>query len=384
MKIVHTSDWHIGKLLCDYSLLEDQAWFLDGFLEQMEKIRPDAVLICGDIYDRSVPSAEAVTLLDRALNRLAGELSIPIILTAGNHDSGQRLSFGSAFMERQGLFIGGMVRHPVQKVTLSDQFGPVDFYLLPWFDQYTVRPLFPDQRPQSCGEAFRLLMEPVLEEWEPGRRRVLLGHGFFAGRSAQAEDGGKTAGGEELVSLAGMENFDYIALGHIHGARCAGLPQAWYSGSPLKYSVDEQHQNKGFLVVDLPQSGPVSVEQRPIVPLREVRSVTGSFLEVMDRTGQDPAGAEDYIMVTLTDPEPVPDIMARLKSVYPHVLGVQFPQFASRMQKEGAKGPNLEEQSMEELFSDFYEQAAGLPMTGRQQQIMDRLCREYQGKGGIL
>ncbi|MGI5958364.1 MAG: exonuclease SbcCD subunit D [Massiliimalia sp.] len=378
MKIVHTSDWHIGKLLCDYSLLEDQAWFLDWFLEQIQKIRPDAVVICGDIYDRSVPSAEAVALLDQALNRLAKDLSIPVILTAGNHDSGQRLSFGSAFMESQGLYIGGMVKNPVQKITLTDAFGPVDFYLLPWFDQYTVRPLFCDERPQSAGEAFRLLRDSIGEQYDPCRRSVLLAHGFFAGASSRLEQDGKSVGGGDLIGLERMENMNYIALGHIHRAQNAGLPQAWYSGSPLKYSVDEQNQKKEFLVVDIPQSGPSSIEHCPVQSLRDLRCITGSFQQIMSRDFYENMNRDDYLMITLTDPEPVPDVMTRFKGVFPHVLGVQFPEFTSKLFGSEQTKNVLEQQSMEELFSQFYEQASGREMTDLQKKTVKRLCRKLE------
>ena len=378
MKIIHTSDWHLGKLLNDYSLLADQRHFLNQFISDMLTIQPDVILICGDIYDRSVPSAEAVALLNDTLIRLAQEVRAAVILTAGNHDSKERLSFGSTLLAESGVHLIGRPSYPTEPITLYDAHGPVHFYALPYLDQYDIRPLFPDESLKTNNEAFHRFCQPLLEHLNTAERNVLLAHGFFTA-GATDSDLSEQVGGSELISLHDFAAFDYLALGHIHGNRTIGLPHARYSGSPLKYSIDEASQQKSYLLLELGEKGTLTMTEHPIDPLHDVRTLTGSFADVLKRDWHQNQNFDDYVFVNLTDAKPIADVMSQLKAVLPNILGVKFAQMDALTPKSAVSIQQIQTQSPETLFADFYESQTGEPLTPYQTELTHTLFQQAGG-----
>ena len=387
MKFLHTADWHLGRTLSEYSLLQDQEMRLGQLIQAAREEKVDAVVIAGDLYDRSVPPAQAVSLLDETLYTLTHTLGIPVLAIAGNHDSPQRLAFGSRLYASSGLYMEGEPAREIRRVTLKDTYGPVDFYLLPYFTPEQVRPWFPEKEIHSFNDAFRALMEDNLPRLDPGRRSVLVAHGYFRliGEQAAEKEGifsesEIAIGGSDLMDLKAASGFDYIALGHLHAPQRAGAETARYSGSLLKYSVSEARQNKGFLLVELDEKGCCSQRMLSLEPFRDLRTVRGTLEQLLDAN----APSEDYVMVTLTDEGAVLGAMERLRSVFPNALGLRFaareldshPGAVSQMTQE-----ELERQctlSPIELFSQFYRQVREEPLSQQRRELVENAIRALQ------
>ncbi len=355
MKLVHTADWHIGKNLNDYSLLEDQRdWFL-RFVRRLEEIRPDALVIAGDLYDRSVPSREAVSLCSEILSQIVLELGIETFVIAGNHDSRERLSFGSSLLEKEGLHIAGHLNESMTKIP----FQEADFYLLPYLETHDVRRFFPNEPIRRLEEAIHRYTKPSLEKMDKSRINILVAHGFFScmeNREDSAENSllpDAQVGGSEQVDAAPFLEFDYAALGHLHSRRRAGGKQIWYSGSPLKYSIDEAHQEKSFQIVELEKGMPPSIAWETLPPVRDVRILEGSFEELMN-PNQYP-GSEDYVFLHLTDPVAILNAISHLKGRFPNCIGLKYINRTTAQAKELlSREPQLQKMDPVSLFADFY------------------------------
>lgn len=384
MKLLHTADWHLGRSLSEYALLSDQKERLQQLIEIAQEEQVDAVMIAGDLYDRSVPPAQAVSLLDETLYTLTQTLKLPVLAIAGNHDSPQRLSFGSRLYASSGLYIEGEPSRKIRCVTLHDSIGPVDFYLLPYFTLEQVKPWFPDQEIHSFNDAFRALMEENLPRIDSSRRNVLIAHGYFRKIGDQSEETEEifseseiSIGGSDLIDLTPAAVFDYIALGHLHAPQRAGKDNARYSGSLLKYSVSEARQKKGFLLVELNEKNSCFQTLLSPAPARDLRIVRGT-LEQLIRANQP---SQDYVMVTLTDEGAVLNAMERLRSVFPNALGLRFatreldsmPGEISKVTRD-----QLEQQSSLsplELFSRFYQQVRDEPLSDERQKLVEKVIR---------
>lgn len=360
MKIFHSADWHLGKYLNDYSLLPDQEVFLTQFIDAAANVRPDAIVLAGDLYDRSVPSADAVSLLDRTLQALVLELHIKTFVIAGNHDSADRLQFASGLLSKSGLHIAA--KEP-KTVTLQDEYGEVDFHLLPYLNFHQMRALLPDQPPQSIQEGMLCLLQKMQDQFQPGRRNLLVTHGFFASGTNSTEE--TAVGGSELISIdrSFASAFSHILLGHLHGAHSAGM-NARYSGSPLKYSVDEANQKKSWDVIELTDQN-VHITPGLFTPLRDVRVLNDSFSALLKgpRT-------EDYVSLHLTDEQPVPDAALQLKSVYPKLLELHWDGLVFHSNLTLPETAVLESGNLQTLFADFYEQLTGKPLSDVQHEIL--------------
>lgn len=380
MKIVHTADWHIGKLLCDYSLLEDQRYWFEQFLHRLEKIRPDALVVAGDIYDRSVPSAEAIALLDDILSHILLELKIPTFLIAGNHDSKERLSFASGLLERSGLYIAGNAERDIRRIELRCQSdGNIGhFYLLPYIEPHNVKMLYPDKTIKTSDEALRILCRNMTNELDPNAINVLVGHGFFSyGGSREALEGegeaDSSVGGSDLADISMFEAFDYCAFGHLHSMRTAGCERMRYSGSPLKYSIDEAGQQKSFTVAEIGK-GSLSLSFETIHPLRDVRILTGEFTELLEHASPD--GRDDYIFVHLIDREIALNAVPRLKAVYPNIIGLRYIGLNMVSMDRLAEQKNrMAQLSGPELFAGFYENVTAETLSDEQMNYISETFR---------
>lgn len=380
MRFFHLSDLHIGKQLHSYNLKDDQKHILQEVVSYAEKLRPDAIVIAGDIYDKSVPSAEAVTIFDEFLTALSGiEPAIPILMIAGNHDSSERLDYASQILKRQQIYIAGNAPEDeteyLKKLTLQDEEGKVDFYFLPFLKPGYVRGVFDNQIPDSYEDAVKKLL--AREEIDWNRRNVLISHQFYAGvgqTMERADSETASVGGLDLIDSSCVQPFDYVALGHLHGAQKAGAEHVRYSGTLLKYSVSEANQKKALHLITLSKKGePVQVEKLPLHPLRDVRKVRGELSEIIE---QDKAESQDdYISVTLTDEVDPYKPKEQLERVYSHILEVRMDNTRTRKKLEEFETELLVTDPLTS-FGEFFEEMQGRPMKEEEQAVLMEVLEE--------
>lgn len=381
MKFVHISDLHIGKSLNGYSLCEDQRYILHQIVEQLRQIQPDALVIAGDIYDKSAPSGEAVTVFSQFLTELSKlQPAIEVLLIAGNHDSMDRLDYVSSLLKKLHLhfacYLPQREEELLQRITLTDSYGEVDFYLLPFLKPGYVRRLFPDKELNNYYMAVEAMLDR--ERIDYSRRNVLVSHQFFTNggekpERCESELPSISSGGLDNIDIRAVEHFDYVALGHIHGRQQVGAPYIRYSGTPLKYSVSEEFHKKCLTVVTLGEkNSPLQLEEIPLVPLRDVRSIKSTFAEIMAMDSSD-----DYISVTLTDEMEPYRPQEQLKERFPHFLGLRFDntRTRSRLQSEELQG---EIQSPMELFAQFYRERQGSDLDAEQEQYIQSIFEELE------
>lgn len=378
MRIFHISDLHIGKQLYYYDLRECQEAALLQIAGRAREYRPDVILIAGDIYDRSAPSGEAYELFDKFLNNLADiQPSIPVLIIAGNHDNPKRLKFASSFLEKNNIYIETMPpqkeEEHLKKVVLQDEHGPVNFYLLPFLKPGYVRGLFKEGTVTDYNSAVRAVLER--EEIDFSQRNVLVAHQFFVSggkgpETCDSELASISVGGIDSVDVDCVRRFDYVALGHIHGAQQIGEKHIRYSGTPLKYSVSEEHHNKGIQLAVLGEKGSEVMLQRiPIQPLREVRSIRGELAEVL--AAARPENRDDYVSVTLTD-EDVYRPKDLLEERYSHILEVRVDnrRTRARLEFEDAGGGNPDPL---ESFAEFYQEMNGQPISQEEETVLKEI-----------
>ena len=379
MKFLHLADLHLGKRVNGFSMLEDQAHILRQILAILDDEQPDGVLIAGDVYDKSVPSVEAVELLDGFLTELRAR-GVPVLLISGNHDSPERLAFGGRVMDSCGIHISPVYDGALAPVTLQDAFGPVHVWLLPFVKPAHVRRWFPDADIESYTDA---MAEAVAHmDIDTAARNVLVTHQFVTG--------GARSGSEEL-SVGGTDNvdsgvfapFDYVALGHLHGAQHIGRETIRYAGSPLKYSFSEARQHKSVTVVTLGEKGDVQVRTVALTPLRELREIRGSYDELTARSFYEHTTyRSDYLHLILTDEQDVFDAMSRLRTIYPYLMTLDYDNARTRAAGGMSVPAETEQRTPLELFEALYQRQNHRPMSEVQRayiaQLMEQIM-EVQG-----
>ena len=372
MKLMHLSDLHLGKRVNGFSMLPDQKYILEQILKIAEQERPEAVLICGDVYDKSVPSAEAVELLDEFLCRLKA-LGLAVLLISGNHDSPERLAFGARLLEAEGVHISRVYDGDVQPVTITDAFGPVRFWLLPFLKPAHVRRCFPESEIETYTDAIRTAVGQM--GVDPSERNVLLSHQFVTG-AERTESEELFVGGTENVDAAVYDAFDYVALGHLHGPQSVGRETIRYCGTPLKYSFSEAKQEKSVTMVELMEKGSVRLRTIPLTPLRDLREIKGTYDELTARSFYTDANREDYLHITLTDEEDVPNALGRLRTVYPNLMKLSYDNRRTRSDLSLWDLEATERKDPMELLSDFYRQQNGGDMSEEQRAYVLGCIRE--------
>ena len=362
MKLIHLSDLHLGKRVNEFSMLEDQAFILQEILRIIDEEQPQAVLLAGDIYDKSVPSGEAVQLFDGFLWELSSR-KLQVFVISGNHDSPERLSFGGRLMEGSGIHLSPVYSGKVEPVVLEDAYGPVNVYLLPFLKPAHVRRYFPEEEIGTYTEALGKAVEAL--EIHKEQRNVLVTHQFVTGAS-RSDSEEISVGGSDNVDASVFDDFDYVALGHIHGPQNIGSPRIRYCGTPLKYSFSEAGQQKSVTVAELKEKGSLEVTVRPLTPLRDLREIRGSYLEVTAKSFYEGRNREDYLHITLTDEEDIPDGAAKLRVIYPNLMRLDYDNARTRSRNlpEGAEEPAAKPPL--ELFEEFYERQNNQPMTEEQ------------------
>ena len=358
MKLLHTADLHLGKTLKGQSLIDDQEFILDEIFKVIDDAKPDAFLIAGDVYDRGIPPAEAVSLFDETLNKLA-EKNLPTLIIAGNHDSATRLNFGSKLFERQNIFIASRVTDTPAQVVLEDKFGEVYFSLIPYF--------VPAEIKSELADADKFYIELARRRIPNGKRSVAIAHMFLAG-GIESESERKFVGGAANVDSKIFDGYNYVALGHLHRPQKISVENIRYAGSPLKYSFDEANHKKSVTLIDLDEAGAVEIEKIPLTPRRDVRIETGTLHDLL-RNGR----TDDYICARLT--ERVINVQDKLAWIFPHLLSVEFdlPQSfsadnESKIFREGT--------STLDYFADFFNVQTGENLTAEYRAAMEKFLTE--------
>ncbi|SUI63942.1 exonuclease SbcCD subunit D [Shewanella morhuae] len=377
MKFIHTSDWHIGRQLHNQSLLDDQAFVLEQIIALASEHKVDAVIVAGDIYDRSIPPANAVALLDDVLNRLVHGLGLQVIMIAGNHDGHERLGFAAKQMAASGLHIIGPLSVNIYPITLSSLSGDVVFYPLPYADPATVRHVF-ECEAASHEMAMDILLEQVRQHDSQGLPKVVIGHCFLDGGSESESERPLSIGGADKISPKLFTEFDYVALGHLHGPQYKGAEHVRYSGSILKYSFSEQHQHKSVTLVELGAQTPINIRLLPLTSMRDVRILEGE-LETLLAQGKTDIKREDYLMVRLLDKHAILDAMGKLRAVYPNVLHLERTGLMAGQQQVALSRDHIKKGEMD-MFCDFFSQVSGEPLTQAQQTVMDDLLTKLHNE----
>jgi len=369
MKLMHLSDLHLGKLVNGFSMLEDQKYILNQILALAQQEQPDGILIAGDVYDKRVPSAEAVGLLDSFLTELvqAG----PVFLISGNHDSAERLAFGGRLMTAAGVYVSPVYDGTVRTVTLRDEFGPVHIHLLPFLKPVQVRRFYPEAEITSYTDAVRTALSGL--DLEDGERHVLLTHQLVTG-AERSDSEELSIGGSENVDAEVFDGFDYVALGHLHGPQRAGGAHIRYCGTPLKYSFSEANHHKSVTFVTLGERGSVEITTRDLHPLRDLKEIRGTYQELMARSYyQDSGLPEQYLHITLTDEEDVPEALGRMRQVYPYIMKLSYDNTRTRLHQNPLEQRTELRTSPLDLFRKLYEVQNNQPMTAQQDEFLEQL-----------
>lgn len=376
MKLIHLSDLHVGKRVNEFSMAEDQKYILNQILEIIDREQPDCVVIAGDVYDKSIPSAEAVQILDDFLTRLAGR-KIPTAMISGNHDSPERLSFGAQLMKESGIYVSPVYDGQVQSIGFADEYGEVRVYLLPFLKPATVRHVYEEETVESYQDAVETAISHL--PFNTSCRNVLVAHQFAAGAS-RCESEEMSVGGIDQVDVSVFDDFDYVALGHIHSPQSAGRPAVRYCGTPLKYSFSEAGQQKSVSVVELFEKGRVEIREVPLTPLRDMRKIRGTYLELTARSFYQGTNTEDYIQAILTDEEDIPDGMQKLRIIYPNLMRLEYDNRRTRENRQIQQAADAEEKSEAELFSQLYELQNNQPLDEEQKQFLEAVIRQVKGE----
>ena len=359
MKLFHLSDLHIGKRVNEVSMLEEQSVILQQILDAIDLEQPQAVLISGDVYDKSVPSAEAVALFDAFLCELARRKT-SVLIISGNHDSPERLAFGGRLMEQTGVYLSPVYSGAVEPVVLQDEFGPVSFWMLPFVKPAHVRRFYPDAGIESYTDACRVAIAQM--NIDASQRNVLLTHQFVTG-AATCESEELSVGGSDNVDASVFEEFDYVALGHIHGPQNIGSNRIRYCGTPLKYSFSEAGHHKSITVVELGGKGSLHLRTLPLIPRHDMRVLRGSFAALMEQSRLAGSEAEDYLHIELTDEEDIHEAIGRLRAVYPNLMKLTYDNTRTRADQVIGGAEDLQRKSPLDFFEELYTLQNNQPMS---------------------
>lgn len=402
MKIVHTGDWHIGKVVSEVSMLDDQIYILDNFIKLLEEEKPDVVVIAGDLYDRSVPPAKAVEVLNIYLNKIILELKIPVLAISGNHDSGERLEFGSSILKAQGFYIDGILKGKIEPIVIKecDFNGEVDFYLIPYADPAVVRYIYEDDTIRSHEDAMKRILMDINKNRDKKRRAVVVTHGYVSSMGENniqetpreeiikkscmeisESERPLSIGGTDIISGSLFNDFNYVALGHLHGAQKVGSDKIRYAGSLLKYSFSEEKQKKSITIVNIDKHGEVSVELKQLKCKRNMRTIRGKLKELTDKNYYSKSNTDDYVFALLTDDGEVYEPISKLRGVYPNIMGVRKDIRTTLEERKIDITRDHINKSKLELFKDFYETVSQREFKDDRKKTMEKIIKHSEKEG---
>ncbi|MBR4858869.1 MAG: exonuclease SbcCD subunit D [Clostridia bacterium] len=369
MKFLHLSDLHIGKRVNEFSMLEDQEYILTKIINIIDDEKPDAVVIAGDVYDKSVPSAEAVQLFDDFLCRLA-QRKLQVFVISGNHDSAERMAFGGRLMDVSGVHMSPVYNGKVEPISIDDEYGRVNFFMLPFVKPANVRRFFEDAEIESYTDAIRVAVENM--NVNSDERNVIVTHQFVTG-AEKCESEEISVGGSDNVDASVFDRFDYVALGHIHGPQNIGNERIRYCGTPLKYSFSEAKHKKSVTVVEMGKKGDAEIRTIALEPKRDMREIKGTYAEITLKDNYINTNTDDYMHITLTDEEDIPDAIGKLRVIYPNLMKLDYDNKRTRSSAKLDVIENIEQRSPLDLFSEFYKNQNNQPMTDEQTDFVRTL-----------
>jgi len=373
LRFIHTADWHLGRILYGVHLTDDQAFLLDQFIEYVRESQIDVVLIAGDIYDRAVPPLEAVKLLDETLARLVLDIGIPVFVIPGNHDSSDRLGFGSRIMSDKGLHLVNSLNPAEQVFQLHDTFGDVYVSAIPFLEPVLARQFFQDDGIVNQNTALKASIQSIRNNIPSNARSVIMAHAFVTGGSVSDSERPLSVGTAEEVNISNFINFNYTALGHLHRPQSISSVSINYSGSLLKYSFSEASHSKSFNLVEMDKNGDCAVERVSLIPKHDLRRISGTMQEILVNSAED-KHPDDYLEVTLTDPGPILNALPRLREVYKNVMHIERPQFKADRTKriEG----DVTKLSDVDLFGAFYKQVKGVDLPQTHAVVLSKVLND--------
>ncbi|MGL5328655.1 MAG: exonuclease SbcCD subunit D [Peptostreptococcaceae bacterium] len=398
MKIIHSSDWHIGKIVNEYSMIEDQKHILNELIKLIEEEKPQALIIAGDIYDRSIPPVEGVELLNEILNTLIIEKNIKVLAISGNHDSGERLSFASKILEKQGLFIAGSDEELYKHIIIPENDKNINFYLVPYKDPALTRKILDNKEIKNHNDAMIAVIDKIKENMNKEEVNILVGHGYVTMKREEAVDDSEhkydiaeletseserplSIGGTDLIDGNVFNDFDYVALGHLHGRQKIGREEMRYSGSLLKYSFSEVKQKKGVYIIDINENKDADIEFKFLKPRRDLRVIKGNIEELLEEGRNKEEGKKDYIQAIITDDGELINPMEKLKAVYPNTMLITKEKKREYSEdKTSAKG-EYKNKSKKEIFKEFYEDLGNGDYTNEKEEILIDVINSVLKKG---
>ncbi len=379
MKLIHTSDLHIGKRVNEFSMIEDQEHILQQMLDIIDDQKPDGIMIAGDIYDKSIPTIEAVSLFDWFLTEL-NKRGLYVFMVSGNHDSSERLDFGGKIMEQNKVYIAGTFEGDLDKVTLEDEHGPLNIYMMPFVKPVLVKSYHPQV--ETYEDAVEAILENANIDFT--QRNILIAHQFIISGQRlpeQSESEIISIGGLDHIDASVFDGLDYVALGHLHGPQKIGGDTIRYSGSPLKYSFSEVKQKKSITMVEMDKKGEVSYQKIPLTPVKDMREIKGDIDKLLDPENYSKANTMDYIRAILTDEEDIYDAIGKMRSVYPNIMRLELENSKTNWNSEAKlSANNIENKTAMELFQEFYINQNNIPMSEEEEKIMREIFNEKVGE----
>lgn len=372
MRFLHLSDLHLGKRVNEFSMLEDQAYILTKIINMIDEQRIEGVWIAGDIYDKVIPSAEAVCLMDDFLTRLA-DRNLPVFVISGNHDSAERIAFGARLMDSRNIYLSPVFDGEIKPTILQDKYGEIGVYMLPFIKPSYVKRVYPSAEAENYTDTVRTVIEHM--EIDTSRRNVLIAHQFVTG-AARCDSEEISVGGMDNVDVEVFDAFDYVALGHLHGPQKVGRETVRYCGTPLKYSFSEAGHKKAAVIVDMKEKGETLLEQIPFEAKRDMREIKGSYMEVTALDFYKDTNTEDYLHITLTDEEDVPDAIGKLRTIYPNIMRLNYDNTRTRANVEIQGAAEVENKSPMELMREFYELQNNQPMREEQEMFVAEMMEQ--------
>ena len=379
MKFIHLSDLHLGKRVNEFSMLEDQEYILTKIINIIDEQKPDGVIIAGDVYDKSVPSAEAVELFDDFLVRLA-KRNLKVFVISGNHDSAERIAFGGRLMDKSGIYMSPVFDGKVEPITLKDDYGDVNIYMLPFIKPSNVRRFYPENEIITYSDAVKTVINSM--EIDETKRNILITHQFVTG-AVRSESEDISVGGTDNVDASVFECFDYVALGHIHRSqKCGGCEYIRYSGTPLKYSFSEANDKKTVTVMEMNDKGNITLDFIPLIPKRDMVEIKGTYDELTLKSFyENTTYQDDYIHITLTDEEDIPDVLTKLRVIYKNIMKLDYDNKRTRTMNEISGAGDVKEKTPFEHFSEFYELQNGQPLSEEQTEFVSDIIEQlWEGK----
>ena len=373
MKIMHLSDLHLGKRVNEFSMLEDQIYILNEIINIIDEQKPKVIILAGDIYDKPIPPAEAVEIFDDFLYKLS-KRNLYVFIISGNHDSAERIAFGSRLFDKSGIYLSPVYNGKISPICIDDKYGKINFYMLPFIKPVHVRRFFPDAEVYTYTDALSTVISDM--HIDTAQKNILITHQFVTG-SSRTESEDISVGGSDNVDADIFKGFDYVALGHIHRSQCCDSEYIRYCGTPLKYSFSESKDIKSITMLDIKEKGNIKLDFIPLTPLRDMVEIKGSYNELMLKSFYENTSlTDDYVHITLTDEEDIPDVITKLRVVYKNIMKLDYDNQRTKKSSEINLINDMESKSPLELFDTFYELQNGKHLSDTQRVFLKNIIEE--------